>query len=520
MAYNPFNTIQVEVQNTNHHDLSFDNKLTLDMGKLYPCLVQDTLPGDTFYITPEMYMKMAPMVFPIMHRIDATIHFFYVPNRILWENFPQFLAGEDYHPQYIQGTNDEPLRVDAGSLFDYLGLPISNNIKEKIDAFPLMAYFRIVNEYYVDQNNDTGYTFQRDLLKGLIKENGRLSPTQLSAPDYHDIPIFKRAYSHDYFNSCLPYAQKGDAVNIPLELGNFMGDVVVDGAEWTPGSGGGVATGDLSANSGYIETPGPKNVLLKGYATIDGGDATIQGTINQLRSAMALQKFLELNARSGTRYNELILAHFGTNIGDGRINRPEYIGGIKNNIVISEVLQTSSTTEDSALGDYAGHGTAMVSGNTIKFSCPEHGYILGILSIVPKTGYFQGIPRKFSRMSYLDYYWKEFANIGEQAVLNKELYYDNSLSDNNDEFGYIPRYSEYKYNPSEVHGDFRTTMLDWHLCRKFETRPALTQEFVYVYNDKRIFAVTEPNVNSFYAHIYFDIQAKRKVPFITNPGGI
>jgi len=216
------------------------------------------------------------------------------------------------------------------------------------------------------------------------------------------------------------------------------------------------------------------------------------------------------------------LAHFGEQLKDYRINRPEYLGGIKNNIVISEVLQTSATSGASALGDYAGHGTGVVSGNIIKFRSPEHGWILGLLSVMPVTAYFQGINRKLSRNGYLDYYWSEFAHIGEQAIESKELYYDTAETheQNIATFGYIPRYSEYKYNPSEVHGNFRTDMLDFHLARNFASRPELNEEFIYAIDDKRIFAVTEEGVNSLYAHVYFNVMAKRKIPFFSNPGGI
>ena len=233
-------------------------------------------------------------------------------------------------------------------------------------------------------------------------------------------------------------------------------------------------------------------------------------------------KILELNARSGTRYNELIRAHFGEDIGDARINRPEYIGGIKNNVMISEILQTSSTTESSALGEYAGNANAIVSGDTMHFSCPEHGFIIGMLSVIPRTAYSQGINRKYTRQDPLDYYWSHFAHIGEQAIQNKELYYNSSLTDNDGTFGYIPRYSEYKYNASEVHGDFRTNLEDFHLARKFSNRPNLSEEFIYVNPEeqKRIFAIQQEDVNSLYAHIYFDMQAQRKIPFFTNPGGL
>lgn len=527
--FNPFNRIQVDSPNTNLFDLSYDNKLSLDMGKLIPVMVQETLPGDNFTITPEMLMRFAPLTFPIMHRIDAEIRFFYVPNRISWDKWTDFLANKDFHPPYIQGDNSYPFHVNPHSTWDYMGLPLTTNsaggengITEKINALPFLAYLRIYNEYFQDQNNDDGYETLKNDLETVKSKNGQLLPSDFSAGSWNDYsfpaPI---AYEHDYFTSALPFAQKGDAVNIPLQLATLTGDVTVTNAKNFDNSN--APDGHLLTDVGFLGVdtiPDPTMVKLTGSAVIDGAGAQLAGTINQLRTAMALQKFLEKNARSGTRYNELIKAHFDVDIQDGRIQRPEYLGCIKNNVVINEVLQTSQS-DISPLGEYAGQANAVVRGNTIRHYSPEHGFIIGILSVRPKTAYFQGINKKFTRMQNLDYYWSDFAHIGEQAILNKELYYNNlNTAAANDTFGYIPRYSEYKYNPSEVHGDFRTTMLDWHLARKFSAQPTLSQEFIQVQDDKRIFAVTDDELNSLYAHIFFDMKVSRKIPFFTNPSGL
>lgn len=509
--FNPFNIIRTESVDTNNFDLSFDNKLSLDMGKLYPVLTQETLPGDYFKIEPQMLIRMHPMLFPIMHRIDATLHFFYVPNRILWKNWKKFIAGENFVPPYYEGEDGMggAWQILPGSLEDYMGLPITANLKEKVLAFPFLAYQKIYNEYYQDQNNDTLYPVMRDSLEAIFESNGKLT-----TPD--GLPVLPRAWEHDYFTSALPFAQRSNPVNIPVSLT----DLEVRTWAVEDGPGNPAPDGTLESDLGAL-TIGTTNVQLSGIAY--ASDASLNGKINDLRSAIALQKFLELQARTGVCYNELIRAHFpGVDIGDARINRPEYIGGIKNNVVISEVLQTSKTDESSALGEYAGHGTTYVNGNPISFYAPEHGWIMGILSVMPRTAYFQGLNRKFTRLQYLDYYWSHFAHIGEQAILNKELYYSDTDGLNNDTFGYIPRYSEYKYNPSQVHGDMRGSLVDFHLARYFTNRPNLNEEFIYCSPDQtdRIFAVQEPGTDSLYAHIYFDIQAKRKIPFFTNPGGL
>lgn len=526
-TYNPFTTIQVKAPNTNQFDLSFDNKLTLDMGKLVPVLCQETLPGDHFSITPEMLLRFAPLIRPIMHPINSFIHLFYVPKRIVWKKFDDFISGNDpaVAPIYFQGDVANPLNVQAGSIFDYFGLPISTNLTEKIDATPFMAYLKIFNEYFQDQNNDTDYNTLKETLSEIENSNGIILPADLDITAYSDFPIFNRAWEHDYFTSALPFAQKGDAVNIPLQLVQLIGDTETTLAKQTDGDPS--PTGHIYSNSGTlaVDLGGgglDELTVLHGITTIDGAGAELAGTINQLRVAMQLQKFLEKAARSGTRYNEFIKAQWNVNIGDDRISRPEYIGCIKNNVVIQEVLQTSQTSGDSALGDYGGHATSVVRGNTLKYFCPENGWIIGILSVMPRTAYFQGIPKKFSRMEQLDYPFPDFAHIGEQAVLNKEIYYSNADSTeiNNATFGYEPQFSDLKYNAGEVHGDFRTNMKDWHLAFDFATRPVLNEEFINASPSKRIFAVVEEGVHSLYAHVYFKIDAKRRIPFYTNPSGI
>lgn len=512
-----FQQIKVDTPSRNSFDLSFDTKLTLDMGKLYPVFVQDTLPGDIFNITPEMLIRLSPMIAPVMHKIDARLHAYFVPNRLLWKNWDKYLAGQDYVKPYIQGDDTDQLPVTAGSLHDYIGLPLSTNIKEKIDALPYFAYLQIYNNYYQDQNNDSNYEATRAGIEALFEKNGKVTTADFGVTDY-EFPIHKCAYEHDYFTSALPFAQKGDAVNIPLSLNQLIGDVSVTLAEDFLGN---PLTGDIIADTGFIGV-GTDIAQLLGTATIDGAGAELAGTINQLRTAMATQKFLELIARTGTRYNELIEGVWGEDIGDARINRPEYIGGIKNNVVISEVLQTSQSddTTNQPLGQFAGHGTTYMEGNNINYKCVEHGWIIVLMSILPKTSYYQGIPRKFSRLTYVDYALPQFAHIGEQSVKNKEVYYDNADELNNDDFAYVPRFTEYKYNPSEVHGLMRTDFLYWHLARKFDNRPNLNEEFIYVENDKRIFAVTEEGIDSYIAHVYFRINAQRKLPLFSTPAGL
>lgn len=250
------------------------------------------------------------------------------------------------------------------------------------------------------------------------------------------------------------------------------------------------------------------------------GTQEVQTTslITDLRTAYALQRWLEKNARGGTRYVESILIHFGVQVPDSRLQRPEYIGGSKQPVVISEVLQTAPATseEPTPQGNMAGHGISVGQSNKVNYKCLEHGYIIGIMSVLPRTGYFQGIPKHFSKFDRLDYYWQEFANIGEQEILNKELYNDVDDGMNEEIFGYIPRYSEYKNNLNRVSGDFANTLNYWHMARDFENRPNLNAQFVQSDPTQRIFAV-ETGLDDIYCHIAFDIQARRPLPIYSTP---
>jgi len=238
-------------------------------------------------------------------------------------------------------------------------------------------------------------------------------------------------------------------------------------------------------------------------------------TINDLRRAFKLQEWLERNARGGTRYIENILSHFGVKSSDSRLQRPEYITGVKNPIVISEVLNTTGQDGGLPQGNMAGHGISVSSGYNGQYSVEEHGYIIGIMSIIPKTVYQQGIPRTFLKTDPLEYFWPTFANIGEQAVQNQEIYAYTTDAENT--FGYVPRYAEYKYMPSRVAGDFRTTLNYWHLGRIFDTAPALNKEFVECNPSKRIFAVETTDYDAFYCHVLNKIEAIRLMPKFGTP---
>lgn len=487
----------------NVFDLTHDVKLTCDMGNLVPIMATDVVPGDKFNISAEALVRFSPLLAPTMHRFDVSIHYFFVPNRILWDNWAKWIVDEAsaINPPYLEltgtGWNAQYVNVNF-PLFSYLGVQApttSNNISTKINALPFAAYQAIYDEYYRDQN--------------LIQPIGyKLTDGDNSISKWYQLR--KRAWEHDYFTSCLPWAQKGAQVDIPI--GSISGDAEVKlnnvatnnttltGTNISPVVDYQAASGGVGADKLFADTSG-----LNVGAT----------TINDLRKAFRLQEWLEKNARGGTRYVESILSHFGVKSSDARLQRPEYITGVKTPVVVSEVLNTSGVAGSPVQGNMAGHAVSVTSGKGGSYFIEEHGWILGIMSVMPKTAYYQGIPRKFLKLDQLDYYWPTFANIGEQPVTKNEVY--GFQTTGSDVFGYVPRYAEYKFENNRVAGNFATNLEFWHLGRKFSNMPSLNQAFIDCDPGKRIFAVTQAEVNNLYVQVLNKVTAVRPMPKFGTP---
>lgn len=517
---NLFNTVKMTKLKKNVFDLTHDVKLTCDMGYLVPILAMDCIPGDKHQIGCESLIRFAPMVAPVMHRFDVTMHYFFVPNRILWNNWENFITNtpnpeteQPCVPPYITFTSDNQYNP-IGSLADYMGIPFNiqgnwTSQDESVSALPFAAYQKIWWEYYRDQNvNYPEYESDYDLVDGDNTANiSRL--TQLR----------KRSWEHDYFTACLPWAQKGGAVNIPL------GDVVLkDIDQDTPGQNivdvngfhnitsslGNDANNQAPNNHRLTDMNNNQLVWLDPNGTMEVSPTNI----NDLRRAFRLQEWLEKAARGGSRYIEWIKVMFGVNSSDKRLQRPEYITGIKTPVVISEVLNT--TGETLPQGNMSGHGVSVGTGGYGSYYCEEHGYIIGIMSVMPKPAYMQGIDRHFLRLNDpTEYYFSSFANIGEQEVKRREVL---GFTDEGDlTFGYIPRYAEYRYIPNRVCGNFRTDLWFWHQARVFDEVPTLSPEFIECNVDKRIFAVTDPGVNSLYCQVLNKIKSVRPIPKYGTP---
>lgn len=533
-------------------DRSHNVKTTFNSGLLVPFYVDEVLPGDSFKLDASLFARLATPIVPFMDNVYLETFFFFVPNRLLWDHWQAFNGEKinpndstDYLVPQATATNAQNL-----SLWDYMGLPTNVANKLSVSALPFRAYYRIWNEWFRDEN------LQDSDNVGLQTNDETLDVTSL-------MPL-RRGKRHDYFTSCLPWPQKGPGVEISIggsasvsvpslaspftletqeamTVGNASNHgTIPKGSHFNPlydftlgvdshgarglavaSTSGAVVADHLSYSAGSQEAISkPVNLVIPELTGTANLSTATPISINDLRQAFQVQRLYERDARGGTRYTEILRSHFGVVSPDARLQRPEYLGGSSTRININPVQQTSGTTDTSPQGNLAAIGVAGDVFHGFSKSFVEHGIIVGLVNVRADLTYQQGVPRMWSRKGRFDYYWPALAHLGEQAVLNKEIFAQGSADDDK-VFGYQERWAEYRYFPGQITGKFRSTdpqSLDvWHLAQKFDTLPTLSKQFIEDNPPiERVVAVQdEPQ---FLLDSYIRLKCARPMPVYSVPG--
>lgn len=554
MPRNNINSVLLRRPKRNKIDLSRVNKLTCEAGEIVPFFLEECIPDDSFKLATANRIRLAPQVLPLMHQIDVSMYWFFVPTRLLWSNWEEFITGGKSgtsapiipYFNFGQGTSSLKKTAGIGMLSDYLGIPtnassviVGSITSQSYNFLPFAAYVKIYNDYFRDENFTNELPFElSDGYQSLSATSGDSSTCigciyggSQSTPAVYPWQrvyggCFLASWKKEYFTSALPNTQRGPIVNIPL------GDTapVVYGANTSTSNLSGYSYLKTGGTIGNVSNSAPEATGMKmgvysntsntSFATpvyADLSDATNTNII-ELRRAFRIQEFLERMNVGGSRLTEMIYSMFGVKSPDARLQRAEFIGASHNPVLVDAVYQTSASQENSPLADFAGKAISVGGQKPVSYYCKEHGYILGLMVIRPRPEY-QNITRRHwlhGLTGKFDYFWPILANIGDQEIQNRELYAGSGV--NADAFGYIPRYQEYRFAPSETHGEMQSALKCFHMNRIFDSLPVLNQQFMNCNPRTDMFTVTDAKISHHYwCEILIGCQAKRPVPKFGTP---
>lgn len=527
-------------------DRSSSHKTTFNAGDVVPFYVDEVLPGDTFSIDTSLIVRMQSLITPMMDNLYLDTYYFYVPSRLCWDHWRN-LMGENTDSAWIPKTEYQVPQITApeggwtqNTIADYMGIPTKVS-GLSVNALPFRAYALICNEWFRDEN----------LTDPLVIPLGDATVAGVNTGNYlTDVAkgglCFKAAKYHDYFSSALPSPQKGPDVQIPVAaagnlpvvpLSDHFPEGTIDSSVYYHGSypdgspsdpiyrsiGFTGISGDGVTLSVNNSSESPKRIYFDNLWAVQSGNAAA-ATINQLRTAFQIQKLYERDARGGTRYIELLKSHFGVTSPDARLQRPEYLGGRRIPINVNQIVQTSATeTSGTPQGNVTGLSVTNDVHSDFTKSFVEHGFVIGVMVARYPHTYQQGLERMWSRKTRFDYYWPVFANIGEQAILNKEIYAQGNAADD-EVFGYQEAWADYRYKPNRVSGEMRSnvdTSLDiWHLADDYNSLPALSDAWIREDSASvdRVLAVSERVSNQFFADIFVRNRCTRCMPLYSVPG--
>lgn len=523
-------------------DRSSSVKTTFNVGDIVPFYVDEVLPGDTFDIKTSKVVRMQSLVTPIMDNIYLDTYFFFVPNRLTWEHWQEF-NGENTKSAWIPATEYQVPQITApsggwsiGTIADYMGIP-TGVANLSVNALPFRAYALIMDGWFRDEN----LSDPLNIPVNDVTQTGSNGSNYISDVALGGMP-FKAAKYHDYFTSCLPAPQKGPDVLLPLGSQAPVTTISSDDVKFPIPKAPALMLGNQSPSSSGVTdlssmsfTPGANvsfsSNIAVGSSNIgmipvnlvaDLSQATA-ATINQLRLAFQVQKLYEKDARGGTRYIEILKSHFGVTSPDSRLQRPEYLGGNRIPININQVLQTSQTSDQSPQGNPVGQSLTTDTNRDFVKSFVEHGFVIGVMVARYDHTYQQGLERFWSRKDRFDYYWPVFANIGEQAVKNREIFAQGTDADD-EVFGYQEAWADYRYKPNRVSGEMRSAApqsLDvWHLADDYDSQPYLSDSWIR--EDKatvdRVLAVSSNNSAQLFCDIYINNRTTRPMPVYSIPG--